>query len=85
VSKLISKVSVSEVNAMFRDMKRVKYDRKLQITQTVSSLKSDKYYSLVKPTRCTIFEFIEYHSTSLSFLRACCYIHFSLPTQALIN
>jgi len=22
-----------------------------------------KYFSIVKPTRCTIFEFIEYHST----------------------
>jgi hypothetical protein len=31
------------------------------------------YISTVKPTRCTIFEFIEYYSTSLFFHRACCY------------
>ena len=27
----------------------------------------------------------EFVPASLSFLRACCYIHFSLPTHALIN
>jgi hypothetical protein len=45
VCKVISEVSVSEVNAMVRDMCRLKYDTKLQITQIVSSLKSDMHYS----------------------------------------
>jgi len=29
----------------------------------VEAVKSQNYISIVKPTRCTIFEFIEYHST----------------------
>ena len=47
VSKVISKVSVLEVNAVFHIMNRVKYDTKLQIPHIVSPLKSDKYFHLI--------------------------------------